>query len=848
MTHWRFALRMLRRDASAGELRLLVAALVVAVAALTAVGFFTDRVRQALEREATQLLGADLVLVSDRPWPEELKHEAIGRGLRVVDTRTFPSMVAIGEADGRRIQLSEIKSVSEGYPLRGELRVKQLALGDARSNALGEQEHDSPAEGIPAPGSVWVDERLVALLGLKSGDDLQLGQTRLRIAAILTYEPDRGLNFFSVAPRVLINHADLQTSALIGPGSRVVYRVLVSGSVAQVKSFRERLVERLGPGQRIEAIDNARPEVRNALDRAQRFLGLSAVLTVVLAAVAVALAARRYMQRHLDACAILRCLGLTQGELLRIHCLQFVLLGVGGAALGGGLGFAAHFILYGWLADLLPVALPTPGVMPAVQGMCVGFLLLLGFALPPILRLKGVSTLRVLRREFVQSGLSFWYLLGSVVFGMLLLAGLMIWLAGDLRLGGYTVAGFLVALLVFLVLARGAVRIAASVRGRSVGVGWRFGLASLERHAVASVVQIVALALAFMALLLLTATRNDLLSAWQKAMPADAPNRFVINIQPEQLAGVRQSFAEAGLSAEFSPMIRGRLVRLNERPVSAADYADDRAKRLVDREFNLSYRAQIPSGNTTTRGRWFTPEDVGSGVASVEEGLAKTLGIELGDRLRFDVAGESVEIKVVGLRKLSWDSMRVNFFILTPPGIIDSFSASWITSVYVPPAAQGFSAQLVGRYPNLTVVDVAAIVQQIQRVFDQVSHAVQFVFLFTLFAGVIVLYTALASATEERRYELGVLRALGASTEQLRRALIIELAAIGASAGLIASAAAIVVGRVLAQKLFQFDTPVDWALLPLSIAIGGILVPLIGWWAVRPLLGLPPIEALRSRA
>ena len=843
-----FAIRMLRRDARAGELRLLVAALVVAVAALTAVGFFTDRVRQSLEREATQLLGADLVLVSDRPWPDQIKQEAIERGLRYADTRTFPSMVGtVGMAE-RRVQLSEIKSVSEGYPLRGELRVSHPVGAEVLASNSRAQQQDRIAEGIPASGSAWIDERLALVLGVQPGDSLQLGRIVLRITALLTYEPDRGVNFFSVAPRVLINAADLEKSGLIGTGSRVVYRLLVAGDIAQVKTFRERLSARLSPGQRIEGIDNARPEVRTALERAQRFLGLASVLSIVLAAVSVALAARRYMQRHLDACAVLRCLGMTQGALLRVHCIQFVVLASGGAMLGCLLGYAAHFILHAWLSDLLPVALPAPGWLPAMQGMIVGFILLLGFALPPILRLNGVSTLRVLRREFGQTGASYWYLVGSLFFGVTLLGGLMLWLAGDVRLGVYTVSGFIVASLIFLVLARIAVRAAASVRGRSVGVGWQFGLASLERHAVASVVQIVALALAFMALLLLTATRNDLLSAWQNAVPENAPNRFVINIQPEQLSAVRQVFSDAGLDAQFSPMVRGRLVRLNERNVLAADYSDERAKRLVDREFNLSYQLELPPGNRTTVGRWFDTGDQGRGVASVEEGLAKTLGIRVGDRLRFDIAGETVEVQVMGLRKLNWDSMRVNFFVLMPPGLIDSFSASWITSLYLPPHKQAVTPLLVGQFPNLTVVDVGAIVQQLRRIFDQVARAVQFVFVFTLLAGVIVLYTALASATEERRYELAVLRAMGASISQLRRALLIELFAIGASAGAIASSAALLVAQVLSQRLFQFDTPVDWSLIPLSLLFGGVVVPLVGWWAVRPLLNIPPVEALRAAA
>lgn len=841
MSVLRFALRMLRRDARAGELRLLVAALVVAVAALTAVGFFADRVRQALEREANQLLGADLLLIADHPWPPKLTADARARGLRVAETRTFPSMVTLGQGDSLRAQLAEIKAVSEAYPLRGNLRI-----APERNSA------DTPARGIPLPGTIWIDERLASALSANVGDVISAGRQALRVAAVLTLEPDRGVNFFSVAPRLLMNLADLEATELIQPGSRISYRLLLAGEVKEIKIIRYLIEASLERGERIEDAQNARPEIRAALDRAQKFLGLSSLLTVVLAAVAVSLASRRYMQRHLDPCAVMRCLGATQAFLLRVYLGQFALLGVLSAVLGCVLGYLAHFALYAWLAQLLATSLPQPGLMPAVQGSLIGVLLLFGFALPPLLQLRSVSTLRVLRREFSTGALPPSRLIGGYVLGLVALAGLMFWVAGELRLGAYVVGGFSAAMLVFALVARGAVRLAASARGSARsrtgqgGIGWRYGLASLERRSAASVVQIVALALGFMALLLLTVTRNDLLDAWQKAIPPEAPNRFVVNIQPEQLDGVRQYFAEKGVSAEFAPMVRGRLSKVNGIEISPASYEDDRAKRLIDREFNLSYRMDLPMGNSMTAGRWFAASERDQALASVEDGLAKTLGLKLGDTLEFVVAGEKVVMQVLGLRKLNWDSMRVNFFVLTPPKVLEAYPASWITSFYLPPDKAGFVNQLVGEYPNLTVVDVAAIVRQVQAIMDQVAQAVQFVFLFTLLAGIIVLYAALASAAEERRYELAVMRALGARREQLRRALLAEFAAIGGLAGLIASLGAIAVGQVLATKAFQFEVAIEYW-LPLEAMLGGAaLVTAAGWFAAARLMGTPPLEALRA--
>lgn len=842
MGHFSFALRMLRRDARAGELRLLVAALVVAVAALTAVGFFADRVRQALEREANQLLGADLLLTADHPWPPALVSQARSGALAVSETRTFPSMVSFGEGERLRAQLAEIKAVADGYPLRGGLRIADR-LGAA----------DSPAAGIPPPGTVWIDERLASALSAEVGATIVVGQQPLRVGAVLTQEPDRGVNFFSVAPRLLMNLADLPATALIGPGSRVAYRLLLAGEVPAIAAFRSRLEKSLGRGERIEDAQNARPEIRAALDRAQKFLGLSALLTVVLAAVAVALASRRYMQRHLDPCAVMRCLGATQGFLLRLFLDQFALLGLLSAALGCALGYLAHFALHAWLAPLLSTPLPQPGLLPALQGCVIGVLLLFGFSLPPLLQLKQVSTLRVLRREFSAGGLPPARLLGAYALGLAALAGLMLWVAGEVRLGAYVVGGFSTALLLFALLARAAVRLAALVRRGAGGIGWRYGLASLERRSLSSVVQIVALALGFMALLLLTVTRNDLLDAWRRAIPPEAPNRFVVNIQPEQLDAVRHAFADARLAPEFAPMVRGRLARINGQEVTPGSFEDERAKRLIDREFNLSYRPDLPPGNAITAGRWLaaaaarpTAEDGGASEASVEDGLAKTLGLKVGDRLEFVIAGESVGLRIVGLRKLNWDSMRVNFFVLTPPAVLEAYPASWITSFYLAPERADFVNRLIGAFPNLTVVDVAAIVRQLQTIMDQVAQAVQFVFLFTLAAGIIVLYAALASAADERRYELAVMRALGARREQLRGTLLAEFAAIGGLAGLIAALGAIIVGQFLARRVFQFDVGIDYW-LPLAAMLGGAaLATAAGWFAAARLLGAPPLEALRA--
>jgi putative ABC transport system permease protein len=701
---------------------------------------------------------------------------------------------------------------------------------------------DQPTSRVPQSGEAWPDERLATTLGLAGGTALAVGRITVQSGPILTMEPDRGMNVFALAPRLMINLGDLAATGLIQPGSRAYYRLHLAGDAPAVAAYEAWAKDRLGRGEKIESLDNARPEIRNVTERAQRFLRLAALLAVILAAVAAALAAERYMRRHLDGCAVMRCMGASARQLLLIHGGEFLAFGLVATLAGCGVGYAVQLALQQMLDGLLATSLPPPSLLPWLHGLAVGLTLVIGFALPPLLRLRRVPTLRVLRREWSRSEPAS---VGAYLLGGLVLAGLMLWMAGEPRLGLIVLAGFLLALAFFALTARLLLAALGRLRPAGRGYGWRHGLANLRRRLAATLVQAVALALGLTALLLLTVARGDLLDSWIKRVPADAPNRFVINIQPDQRAAIADFFKARGLAPpELEPMVRGRLVQINGKPVGPESFGDERAQRLVDREFNLSWATQLPAGNTVSGGRWHGattgPE------FSVEQGLAETLNLRLGDRLTYEIAGNRVEAIVTSLRKLDWDSMRVNFFVMSPPAVLADYPASFITSFHLPADKAGAIPELVRRFPNITVIDVAALVKQLHATIDQVARAVQLVFGFAVLAGLAVLYAALQASGDERRHELAVLRALGARSRQLSGALVTEFAALGALAGLLAGIAASLIGWGLARFAFRLDYLPQMELWLVGTLAGVVLVVIAGWLGASSMLRQSALPALRA--
>jgi putative ABC transport system permease protein len=839
ISYWTLGWRTLWRDLRSGDLRLLIVAVTLAVAALTAVGFFADRLKGGLQRDARQLLGGDAVVSSDNPTPQVVMAKARELGLEVVSTLGFPTMARASDAQGGAAKLVALKVVEPGYPLRGALRV-----------ASAPDAPDTVTRAIPAPGKAWVDAALLEALALKMGDTLLLGDARLTVDTIIAVEPDRGAGFMNFAPRVMIHTQDIAATKLIQPASRLTYRMAVAGDDKPVQTFVSWADAQVKPGAasglrgvRVESMQGGRPEMSQTLDRAEKFLSLVALLAALLSAVAVALAARAFAASHLDDCAMLRVLGLSQRTIAASYAFEFALVGAFASALGVLLGYGVHYLFVLLLAGLVDAALPAATAWPVLLGLGMGLTLLFAFGLPPVLQLAQVPPLRVIRRDVgnLKPTSAAVLLVGVLGFAALLLAA-----SSDLKLGLIAVGGFAGAAAVFAGLSWLAVKLLRLSVNENTAPRWLvLATRQMSARPAFTVVQVSALAVGLLALVLLVLLRTDLISSWRKATPPDAPNRFVINVMPEQSDAFQRMLKSTGVARfDWYPMIRGRLVAVNGRTVTPDDYTEDRAKRLVDREFNVSFNATIPQKNEIVAGKWTAEE---AGAISVEEGIATTLNLKLGDTLRFDIGGAQTESRVTSLRKVDWGSMRANFFVMYPVSRLDNVPTTYM-GAFKAPATKGFDNALVRQFPNVTNVDMTTTIAQVQRVLDQVIRAVEFLFGFTLAAGLVVLFAAVTATREERAREYAIMRAVGARGSLLRQVQRAELAGVGLLAGFLASVVAAAVGWALARYVFEFEWTVSLWVPLLGALAGAVLALAAGWWGLRDVLRRPVVETLRRAA
>jgi putative ABC transport system permease protein len=823
------ALRNLMRDLRSGELAVLVLALLVAVASLTAVGFFTSRIGRAVEQQAGEVLAADLRLRSARPIDERYDREAVRRGLRVARLEMMPSVVFSGEESS----LVTLRAVGPGYPLRGRLKTADRPFGPG-----------VVTDDIPAPGDAWADSRLLAKLGVDVGASLAVGATAVRVTRVLDYRPDQGSGFADLSATLMINLVDLPATELVQPGSRVSRAALFAGEPSAIEQFEAWLAAHKQQGERLQSIADASPQIRASADRAGRFLSLASLVSVLLSAIAVAMAAQRYARRHLDTVALMKCMGASQALVQLLTVTQLVVIGVVTALVGTGIGYVAQTGIAWLLRDLLRGELPPPTADAFLLGVVTAVVVLVGFALPPLLRLRRVPPARVLRRDLEPPPLRY-----AVVYGLAIGAvlALLYWIVRDPKLVGYVAGGLGGTFLLLAVAGWGLVRTLAPLR-RGVGIAWRYGLANIVRRGRDSVVQIVAFGLGFTVLLLLSLVRDDLLRDWRASLPTDAPNYFMINIRPDEGERVREFFTNAGFpSTELVPMLRARLVSINGASVDALPFASDRASEFVEREANLTWSAALGPGNTIVAGRWWPVDRAPrEPQVSVEREYAETLGLELGDTLTYDIAGEPVTGRITSLRDVRWDTFKPNFFVVFSPGVLDDVTGTLITSVHVEPDQRPALVELVRRFPEVTIIDIEAMLAQVRDVMDKASLAVQYVFLFTLAAGLMVLLAAVQATRDERRYESAMLRTLGATRGVVFQGVAAEFVVLGALAGLLAAGGATAVGWLLARRVFDLEYSPDPWIWVIGVLGGAALVGAAGLLAARSVVSHPPMQALRA--
>jgi putative ABC transport system permease protein len=817
----------------AGALRVLVFALVLAVAAITAVSFFTQRVDTALNQQGGLLLGADLALIADHPLADKFAQQALTAGITTVKTYEFPSMVVVADNS----QLAEIKAVSQGFPLRGD-----LTIGQSSSDA------GQVVKAIPEAGSVWLEPRLANLLRLKVGDSVAVGEQKLRVSAILLHEPSRGGDMFSFAPRLMMNAADLPSTKLIQIGSRVKYQLLMAADFNQIASFVAKTEDQLARGEKMQNVRNARPEIKLALDKAQQFLGLSAMVSVILAMVAMLLSSLPYIKQSLDTFALMRCFGAAQNTVLQILALQTLFIAFFSAVLGVALGYLAQLGLAQLAGSLFVESLPPASSLPILVGIVASIAMMFAVVLPHAWQMRKLSAMNILRRETLAQPIS---AQAKFLPAALTMALMIFWQAQDTKIALSTIAAIVVlcALTVglayiFVAASQGVLNL--SPRNQTLNA-IKLGVLGLRRRFALSTVQTIGFSMGLMVLMLLALVRGDLIRNWQASLPADAPNRFIINIQPAQIDGVQTFFAEQSIdNTTIFPMVRGRLINKNNKPIPPADLADERARKLAEREFNLSWIAQMQSDNQLVSGRWWTPEEHGKPYISLEEDLAKTLGIKLGDQLQFDIAGTKLSLTVTSLRKVDWDTMRANFFAVTPPGVLELYAANYISSFHLPLGADQPLNQLIRDFPNLTVIDVAALMQQVRGIMQKMSRTVEYVFAFSLLAGIAVLYAALVATREERIAEATLMRVFGASRRQVAIAYLAEFGCIGLIASLVAVVAANGLAYYMSIYILNIPFQFNFSLALSAMLIAASVIPLAAWLGLRGFLNIPPRQLLNS--
>jgi len=828
MNTFLLAWRLLQRDWHAGELKILITALIIAVASITSIGLFTHRIDLAMNDQTGRFLGADLVLSSPRPVADEVSSYAGKLGLRQSTNLVFSSVVVANQ----EYQLAQVKAVDGQYPLSGSLKYTRQSYGE-----------DIEARHGPSIGEVWLTQRLLNRLKLDVGDTLELGESYFKVSAILKHDPGQASSFMSIAPRMLMHYIDVEKTGIIQPGSRLTYRYLFSGELKKRQQFTRWLKPRLSPTSRLVGGKEGSPSLNTALDRAEQYLSLASMLSVMLAGIAIAMAANRYSLRHFDQTALMRCMGATQYRIVSLYSLQLLILGALASATGCLFGYLAQHGLVLVLADLIPEDLPSTDILPFVTGFISGMVTLIGFGLPAVLRLKSVPPLRVLRRDSMPLPVG-----AVVVYGLALasIAGLMWWQSGNFKLTLIVLSGTLLCIVMLAILSSLMILISRQLVQIMHGP-WRTGLLQIIRYRRANQLQMLALGLALMILLTILLLRTDLLDRWQAQLPTDAPNNFIINIQPYEVAGVTAFLEKNSIKTEgLYPMVRGRIAAINDIPVLEAVPEDAMLDEALKRELNISWATEIQKNNRLVEGQWWLPGSSGQQLISMEARLASRLGIELGDRITFLSGDKKFTGKVSSLRNVQWDSFQPNFYVIFSPQSISHYPHSFISSFYQPLDKKDVINQMVREFPGITVIEVDAVMQQVKLILNQVTLAVEYVMLFVLFAGLVVLIASLQSSMDDRIHTAVVMRALGAQRSYLRKSQLAEFGLLGLFSGLLAMFGTEIIAYSLYTRVFNLGFQLHYLFWIIGPVTGVLLILLTGWLYTRHSIIQPPVKVMNS--
>lgn len=848
MVELRLALALLWRDWQGGELRLLFFALVMAVTSVTGISLFTERLRQALVLESANMLAADRVLNGSQPPPREWLREAHVRGLQTAETVSLISMAFSARAN----MLVSAKAVSDNYPLRGRL----LAAAQPFSAGV-------PVFHGPPPGEAWLESRALPALQLAIGDTVHVGEAVLTVSKVLVMEPDRQLSGMAdyAGPRLLMNLADLPATKLIQPGSRARYRYLYAGDATVLENFSAWLREISAGKFYLRDARTESKEVGDALDRAEGFLLQGSLFAVLLAGVAIALTARRYSERHYDYVAILKTLGCTSGQVMTIYVSVQLALALIAITCGWVLGLLVHHLILQLLASLIPVELPPAGWQPFVLGALTACICLLSFVLPPLLALRGIPPLRVLQRNLGRPPPDS---VTPYAFGVAGAVLLVFWYSQDWRLTGLLAA----AVAGVAVLLYGLSRVLLT-RGRDTGMqagsAWKLATTSLRRRHKQNVLQTLVFAIAIMSLLVLILLRTELIDDWQAGLPEHTPNHFMMNVAPHEVAGIQEFFREHGISEHpFFPMIGARVQTINgqppppwrwdtddgnitERGDREAMNADNgqRETRRRGRMRRVSWAKELPPENQVVAGRWWgsNPQP---GRVSVEKEHAARLGIEVGDTVVFEVAGQELAAIVQSLRTVRWENMRPNFFFIFSPGTLDHLGATFLSTFLLEQDQKSLLNTLVQRFPTIVVIEVDALIERLRHIIAQVSSAIELIFVLALICGALVLWACVHASLDERFRENAVLRVLGAGRKLILAGTWFEFAAVGLAAGTIATLGAEACLYYLQERVFEQDFSLHyraWLVGPLGSVL---LITGLGVYATRRTINSSPLSVLHK--